>query len=92
MRMTDLRRGWAVLGDDGRPVGQVEEVGQNYVLTSGPQLARLYVPASAIANVDNEVVHLNVTQRDAGAMGWEQPPRGDDELQTSPEGDLHRHV
>jgi len=92
MRMTDLQRGWAVFSNDGRPVGQVEEVGQNYVLTSGPQLARLYVPASAIANVENEVVHLNVTQRDAGAMGWEQAPRGDDELQTSPEGDLHRHV
>lgn len=92
MRMTDLRRGWAVVGNDGRPVGQVEEVGQNYVLTSGPQRARMYVPASAIANVDNEVVQLNVTERDAGALGWERPPRGDDELQTSPEVDLHRHV
>lgn len=92
MRMTDLRRGWAVVGNDGRRVGTVEDVGQNYVLTSHPRHERLYVPASAIANVQNEVVHLSVTQRDAGAMGWEQPPRGDDELQTAPEADLDRHI
>jgi hypothetical protein len=92
MRMTDLQRGWPVVGNDGRRVGTVEDVGQNYVVTSQPRGAPLYVPASAIANVLNETVHLSVTQRDAGAMGWEQPPRGDDELQTSPEADLDRHV
>lgn len=90
--MTDLQRGWAVLGNDGRRVGTVEEVGQNYVLTSDRKLGRLYVPASAISNVANEVVQLSVTQRDAGAMGWEQPPRGDDELRTTPEAELDRHV
>ncbi len=92
MRMSDLRPGWAVVGNDGRRVGTVEGVGQNYVLTSRSRLARLYVPASAIANVENDAVHLSVTQRDAGAMGWEQPPRGDDELRTSREADLHRHI
>ena len=92
MRMTDLRRGWKVVGNDGRRIGTVEEVGQNYVLTSQRGLARLYIPASAISNVADKVVHLSVTQRDAAAMGWEQPPRGDDELRTSPEADLDRHV
>ena len=33
MRMTDLRPGWAVLGNDGRRVGTVREVGQYYILT-----------------------------------------------------------
>ncbi len=92
MRMTDLRRGWTVVGNDGGQVGTVEDVGQNYVLTSRRRLPGLYIPASAVANVENEVVYLNVTQRDTGAMGWEQPPRGDDSLETSPEADLHRHV
>ena len=91
MRMSDLRPGWAVVGNDGRRVGTVEDVGQNYILTSRPRQGRLYVPASAIANVESETVHLSVTQRAAGAMGWEQPPRGDDEPETSGEGDLHRH-
>ncbi len=89
MRMTDLKPGWAVVGNDGDRLGTVKDVGQNYVLISPDEL---YVPASAIANVDSEVIQLNVTKRDAGQMGWQQPPRGDDPLETSPEPDLHRHV
>lgn len=91
--MADLKSGWAVVGNDGRRVGEVREVGQNYILTSTAGLASdLYVPASAIANVELEVVHLSITQRDVADMGWEQPPRDDDTPSTSPETDLHRHV
>lgn len=93
MRMTDLRPGWAVVGNDGRHFGTVKDVGQNYVLTSRSGLSGdLYVPASAIANVENEVVHLSLPQREAEGMGWEQAPRGDDALEQTPETDLHRHV
>ena len=93
MRMADLKRGWTVLGNDGRRVGAVKEVGQNYILTSTTALAEdVYVPASAIANVEHEVVHLSVQQRDVAGMGWGQPPRDDDALATTPETDLHRHV
>jgi hypothetical protein len=52
----------------------------------------MYVPASAIANVSGGVVHLNLAHGDARNMGWEQPPRADDTLETSPEADRHRHV
>lgn len=89
MRMTDLRPGWAVVGNDGRRVGAVKEVGQNYVVVSPGDL---YVPASAIANVQEALVQLNVTRQDAARMGWEQPPRTDDTLQTGQEADLRRHV
>jgi hypothetical protein len=93
MRMADLKPGWAVVGNDGRRVGTVREVGQNYILTSPSGLASdIYVPASAIANVEHEVVHLSVSQRDVAEMGWEQPPRDDDAPAMSPETDLHRHV
>jgi len=93
MRMTDLKPGWAVVGNDGRRLGTVKHVGQNYVLTSrsGP-VDDLYVPASAIANVRDETLHLNLPRHDAEAMSWEQPPRDVDVLETSPEDDLHRHV
>ncbi len=91
--MTDLKAGWAVITNDGRRLGTVKEVGQNYVLTSLAGRGRdIYVPASAIANVADAAVRLNVDLRDAQRMGWQQPPRGDDTLETSPEPDLHRHV
>jgi hypothetical protein len=90
--MADLKPGWTVVGNDGRRVGEVRDVSQNYVVTSTGLQGDIYVPASAIANVEHEVVHLSVTQRDVAAMGWEQPPREDDAPATSPETDLHRHV
>jgi hypothetical protein len=91
--MADLKPGWMVVGNDGRRVGAVRDVGQNYMLTSSTGLASdIYVPASAIANVEHEVVHLSVAQRDVAEMGWEQPPRYDDAPAASAETDLHRHV
>jgi hypothetical protein len=94
MRMTDLKAGWAVVGNDGQRLGTIREVGQHYVLASRPGRigGGLYVPASAIANVDDAVVHLNLAKREAEQMGWEQPPRIEDHLETTPESDLHRHV
>lgn len=92
--MTDLQAGWAVVGNDGRRLGTVQEAGQNYVLTSrGALTVPLYVPASAIANVENEMVHLNLAKNEAEQMGWEQPPREPDEPEGSEDEDLlHRHI
>jgi hypothetical protein len=93
MRMTDLKPGWAVVGNDGRTIGTIRDVRQNYVLASRRGLSGdIYVPASAIANVEGRVVHLNVGKSQADEMGWEQPPRESDELETKPEADLHRHI
>ena len=93
MRMTDLRAGWAVLGNDGRRVGTIKAVGQNYILTSRPGFeADLFVPVSSIANGENEVVRLNIPQLDANQMGWEQEPRDHDILDADADSDLHRHV
>ena len=93
MRMTDLKPGWAVVSNDGRRLGTIEEVGQNYVRTSqAGSAADLYVPASAIGMVADEIVQLSVPLQDARRMGWEQPPRTDDTLETTREADLDRHV
>ena len=93
MRMADLKVGWLVIGNDDGQVGVIGKVGQNYLLTSTSGLGRdLYIPASFIANVENEVVYLSVAHPEVAEMGWEQPPRDDDSLATSPESDLHRHV
>jgi len=93
MRMTDLRPGWAVVANDGRRLGSVREVGQNYVRTSGKGISRdMYVPASAIANVADGMIQLNLAYDEVHSMGWERPPRADDTLETSPEPDLDRHI
>ena len=90
MRITDFQPGWVVVGNDGRRIGTVKGVTQNYVLTARHGFAAdLYVPASFIANVEHETIHLNITHDAAEQMGWEQAPREDE-----PElgDDLHRHV
>ena len=93
MPMTDLRRGWAIVGNDGHRLGTVDSVGQNYLAASrAGRSSLIYVPASHIANVENEVVHLNVAKREAEEMGWEQPPRDEDMPDAAPEDDLHRHI
>ena len=93
MRMQDLKPGWLVVGNDGNRVGSIREVGQHYVLTSAGVLAAdIYIPASAIANVESETVHLSVPGRVVAGMGWEQRPRDHDAPTTSAETDLHRHI
>ena len=90
--MTDLRAGWAVLGNDGGRIGTIKHVGQDYVLTSRRRFdPGLFIPVSFIANVEHETVHLSIPQQAADQMGWEQGPRADDELEADPDSDLHRH-
>ena len=92
MRITDFRVGWAVVCNDGHRLGTISGVTRNYIRTSRPGFAAdLYVPASFIANVEHETIHLNITHSDVDSMGWEQAPR-DDEPVEEPASDLHRHV
>lgn len=92
MRITDFQRGWIVVGNEGQRIGTVKGVTQNYVLTARHGFASdLYVPASFIANVEQETIHLNITHDAAEQMGWEQPPRHD-EPEAGADDDLHRHV
>ena len=88
MRMADIKPGWTVVGNDGRPVGTIREVGQNYILTSPAWLTKdIYVPASAIANVEHESVHLSISQPNVAQMAWEQPPRDEDVVDMRPNYD-----
>jgi hypothetical protein len=90
MRITDLRPGWAVVGNDGQRLGTIKEVGSPYLLTSrSMSYAESFVPVSSIADVEHETVHLNLTRDDALRMGWEQAPRHDEPWTAK---DLHRHI
>ena len=93
MRIGDLKSGWEVVTNDGRRLGTIREVGQHFVqVSSGHFSPPMYVPSSAIANVEKETVHLNLAHGEVDVMGWQQPPRNPDELHTSPERDADREI
>lgn len=93
MRIADLKPGWDVLTNDGHRLGRIKQVGQHFVEVSGGHFsATLYVPSSAIANVENDTVHLNVAHRQVDATGWQQPPRTSDALRTADERDADRDI
>jgi len=93
MRIADLQPGWKVLTNDGHPLGSVREVGQHFLKVSGRAFSgAMYVPASAIGNVEHEAVYLNVSSSEVDAMGWQQPPRTSDALRTAPEREGQREI
>jgi hypothetical protein len=93
MRIADLKPGWEVVANDGHRIGRFRDVGQHYVeVSEGRFSAEIYVPASAIANVENETVHLNLSRAEVDGMGWQQPPRSSDDLQTARERDVDREI
>jgi hypothetical protein len=93
MRIADLKPGWDVLTNDGHRLGKIREVGQHFVEVSGGFFsAPLYVPASAIGNVENETVHLKFAHGEVDTTGWRRPPRSPDELHTARERDADREI
>ena len=93
MRIADLKPGWDVMTNDGHRLGKIREVGQHFVEVSGGFFsAELYVPSSAIANVEQETVHLNIAHQEVDAMGWQQPPRLSDDLRITDERDVDRDI
>ena len=93
MRIAELKPGWDVVTNDGHELGRIKDVGQHFIEVSGGLFsAALYVPSSAIGNVEQETVHLNVAHGEVDAAGWQQRPRLPDELQTEPERDAHREI
>ena len=93
MRMADLQPGWTVVANDNHQIGKIREVGQHYIEVSAGRFSEaLYIPASAIANVDSRTVRLNLASAEIEVMGWQQPPRSSDALRTTPERDIDREI
>lgn len=93
MRIADLQPGWDVLTNDGHRLGRVRDVGQHFIEVSGGLFSHtLYVPSSAVGNVEPGTVHLNLAQGEIDATGWQQPPRSSDELHTGPDRDADREI
>ena len=80
MRKANLKAGRAVVGNSGRRPCAVRDVGQDHLLVSrGAFSGHLYVPASAIVNVEHEVgshlLHRHVDHDDTARVEHGPGPR-----------------
>ena len=77
-RFNQIQAGWTVAGSDGGKVGDIEEVGPDYLLVTKGLIFKtdLYVPHDAIAEVDpaDGRVILSVPKDEVENMGWTEPP------------------
>jgi len=75
----EIQAGWNVYGSDDAKVGDVAEVGPNYLLVQKGWLFTrdIYVPMSAIASIEEDNIRLNVTKDDVASMGWDTIPTED---------------
>lgn len=71
-----IQTGWDVYGSDGDKVGDVSDVGPNYLLvTKGFLFTKdIYIPTSAVSGVEEDRVYLSVAKDQIDGMGWDQPP------------------
>ncbi len=80
-RYDQIQAGWSAHDREGDKIGDIEELGQDYLLvTKGLIFTKdLYIPQSAIQEVDTEQgqVWLNVAKSEVDSMGWDQPPTTD---------------
>ncbi|HVC33786.1 MAG TPA: DUF2171 domain-containing protein [Chloroflexota bacterium] len=74
--LQSVEPGWAICGSDGKQVGKVDEVGQNYLLMKKGFLfpKDVYIPFSAVERVQPNQVVLNVPDDQVAKEHWEHPP------------------
>ncbi len=71
---SQLQGGMQVVGSDMGNIGKVDDIRENDFLVDIPMHRDLYVPFSAIQNMDNGRVVLNVQGDHIYDMGWPKPP------------------
>jgi len=76
MNTRQIQAGWNVYGSDDAKVGDVAEVGSNYLLVQKGWLFTrdIYIPLSAVASVQENTIRLNVTKDQVASMGWDSIP------------------
>jgi hypothetical protein len=75
-RFTDIERGWLVCDCDDVRLGTVVNSGEMILTVSRGFLSpRLYLPPSAVAEVHEGRVRLNVSAKWAEVHGWDRAAR-----------------
>lgn len=81
-RFDQIQTGWGAYGRDGDKIGEIEEIGPNYVLVTKGLIfvTDLYIPTDAIESVDADEgrIHLNVDKSAVEDQGWSEPPMQSD--------------
>jgi len=77
--VSQIQHGWDVFGSDGEKVGDVSEVGSNYLLVTKGWLfpKDRYIPLDAITGIEHDRVYLNVGKDQIESLGWDEPPTAD---------------
>jgi ferritin-like metal-binding protein YciE len=70
---SQVKEGMQVVGSDMSNIGRVSAIRENDFLVDIPMHRDLYVPFSAIQNIDNDRVMLNVPGDQIDDMGWPKP-------------------
>ena len=85
-----VQAGWSAYGRDDEKIGDIEEVGPNYLLvTKGLIFPKdLYVPLSAVRTVEDAEgrVILDVEKAQVDGMAWDRPPGSIDDTQPAGPG------
>ena len=71
---SQIQEGMQVVGSDRSNIGRVGDIRENDFHVDIPLHRDLYVPFSAIQNIDNDRVVLNVSGDQIYDMGWPKPP------------------
>jgi len=72
-RFADIERGWRVEDSDETRLGTVVSSGEILLTVSrGLLSSKLYLPPSAVAEVHEGIVRLNVTSGWVEAQGWDR--------------------
>jgi uncharacterized protein (TIGR02271 family) len=71
-----IQPGWSVYGSDGAKIGEISDLGPNYVLVSKGLLfpKDIYIPSSAITAIRADYIELNVSKDQIDSLSWDRPP------------------
>jgi hypothetical protein len=73
-----VQRGWTVYGIEDEKIGEVADVGANFLLVQKGLIFTndIYIPTTAIteAHDEEQCVHIDVATGDVDSMGWDLEP------------------
>ena len=72
-RVMQVQVGMPVVGSDMKNIGLVKEVRDNDFLVDIPMHRDLYIPFSAVQNVEDDQAVLNIPAHQIGQMDWPRP-------------------